>query len=212
MYSSCIHLQRDWKMGDEHKDSDLGEQTMRYGFHGKKRGTLEEIDGYIDANSAIDAIDQLADEGIIGVQTVRQIHPRKPNAISFVGDFEEAVEASAGTNEPASEAVLNQLVVKMASLVSEVEKILSRPSVPAPAPLPARPNRIRVSEIKQPQRFDEQQDSVLKDIFQSNLDLRRSYEKQTSATPAAPAGTIGASSQTDSAPTGQFAVAATSAA
>src|SRR5277367_4971238 len=100
---------------------------MRYGFHGKKRGTLEPIDGYIEANSAIDAIDQLADEGVIGVQTVRQIHPRKPNAISFVGDFEEAIEASDGSTESTSEVVLNQLVVKMASLVSEVEKILARP-------------------------------------------------------------------------------------
>jgi hypothetical protein len=185
---------------------------MRYGFHGKKRGTLEPIDGYIEANSAIDAIDQLADEGVIGVQTVRQIHTRKPNAISFVGDFEEAIEASDGSAESTSEAVLNQLVVKMASLVSEVEKILARPEVPAPAPLPARPNRIRVSEIKQPPRFNDQQNSVLSDIFQSNLELRRSFEKQTSATPTAPAGIIGTSSQTDSARNGELAVAASSAA
>ena len=173
---------------------------MRYGFHGKKRGTLEPIDGYIEANSAIDAIDQLADEGIIGVQTVRQIHTRKPNAISFVGDFEEAIEASAGSTESTSAAVLNQLVVKMASLVSEVEKILARPQHSGPGPLPtARPNRIRVSEIKQPSPLANGRLPFLKRYFPVNLELRRSPEKQTSATPTAPAGTIGTSSQTDSA-------------
>ena len=38
-------------------------EDMRYSFHGKRRGTHESIDGYIEASSAIDAIDQLAGRG-----------------------------------------------------------------------------------------------------------------------------------------------------
>jgi hypothetical protein len=181
---------------------------MRYSFHGKKRGTLEPVDGYIEATSAVDAIDQLADEGIIGVQSVRQVTPRKKKSIVLHGDFEEAVEEAAGTGSaPTSEIILNQLVAKVAMLVGDVERILSRP-----AALPAMPARIRVSETKQVSRFDEQQNSVLRDIFQSNLDLRRSVEKGATGGSAAPAGVIATASHAQSAIAGELAVPASSAA
>ncbi len=44
---------------------------MRYSFHGKKRNTGETVDGFIEAANSTEAIDRLADQGIIGVYTVR---------------------------------------------------------------------------------------------------------------------------------------------
>ena len=78
---------------------------------------------------------------------------------------------------PTADTILSQLVSKMTTLVGEVEKILARP------PAPAYPARIRVSETKQISRITEQQDSVLRDIFKSNLDLRRSIAQAPSAAP-----------------------------
>jgi hypothetical protein len=155
-----------------------GEKIMRYAFHGKRRGTLESIDGYIDASTAIDAIDQLADEGIVGVYSVRQIIPRQKSSIILQGDLEQAVEEAAGpTAAPTIEMILTQLFAKMTTLVTEVEKILSRPAGFAPA----YPARTRVSETKPLSRITEQKGSVLQDIFQSNLDLRRSIAQAPAA-------------------------------
>jgi hypothetical protein len=156
-----------------------GEKIMRYAFHGKRRGTHEPLDGYIDASSAIDAIDQLADEGIIGVYSVRQITPRPKRSLILQGDFETAVEEESGPNAaPTADVILTQLVNKMTSLVGEVEKMLARPAAPN------YPTRNRISETKQLSRITEQKGSVLQDIFQSNLDLRRSIA-QTASTPTA---------------------------
>jgi hypothetical protein len=66
----------------------------------------------------------------------------------------------------------------MTSLVGEVEKMLARPAAPN------YPTRNRISETKQLSRITEQKGSVLQDIFQSNLDLRRSIA-QTASTPTA---------------------------
>ncbi len=186
---------------------------MRYSFHGNRRDTQEPIDGYIEAASAIDAIDQLADEGIIGVQSVRQIFPRPKNAISFAGDFQQDVDAAAGPNAaPSADIVLTQLVAKMQSLVGEVEKILSRPALPA---IPMHPNRIRVADTQRAIRAaaaEQAEDSVLREIFQSNLELRRTAEKLAQAGPTALTGVNGTSSHSQTAQQREIALSASTAA
>ena len=181
---------------------------MRYAFHGKQRGTLEAIDGYIDASSAIDAIDQLADEGIVGVYSVRQITPRPKTSIILQGDLEQAVEEAAGpTAAPSIEVILTQLFAKMTTLVSEVEKMLSRPAAAGPV----YPARTRVSETKQLSRVTEQKGSVLQDIFQSNLDLRRSIAQAPPA-PAPATTTISTTPQSSVAQNRELAVSTATAA
>jgi len=178
---------------------------MRYSFHGKRRDTREPVDGYVEAASAIDAIDQLADEGIIGVYSVRQVFPRPKNSISVGGDLQEAFSDDAA---PTADTVLTQLVAKMQSLVGEVEKMLSRP-----APGPIYPARVRVADAHRASRAAaEQENAVLREIFQSNLDLRRTAEKLASAASPAPTGAIGTSSQAASAPSHELAVSASTAA
>jgi hypothetical protein len=185
-------------------------ENMRYSFHGKRRETNEPLDGYIEAASAIDAIDQLADDGIIGVYSVRQVFPRPKNAISLGSDFEHPAGDSA---EPTADAVLTQLVAKMQSLVGEVEKMLSRPALPA---LPMHPARIRVADTQRASRAaaaaEQQENSVLREIFQSNMELRRTAEKLASAGPTAPTGTNSASSHSLTAQERDLALSASTAA
>jgi len=134
---------------------------VRYSFHGKMRTTGQTVDGHIDAPSSSEAIDLLADQGIIGVYSVFA-DPLAPSAPKPAA--------------PTPDMVLQALVDKLTGLVGQVETILSKPVV----------QYVRQSEggrgpsrrASLPQRnTNEAQNSALKDIFQNNLELRKSLEK-----------------------------------
>ena len=184
---------------------------MRYSFHGKVRATGQQVDGFVEASSSTEAIDRLADQGIIGVYTVRPEAKQPKNAVVFAGqDWAETEEpgvpspalpgpvisqsapipaaptppvaAKAATESP---AVLQQLVDQIQVLVGQVEKLLARPAQVIYQSGPARGDgggKKRSARI-----FGEDQNSTLRDIFQNNLDLRRSLEKlaNTASPPAA---------------------------
>jgi hypothetical protein len=135
---------------------------VRYAFHGKVRATGQQVDGFVDAPNSADAIDQLADQGIIGVQTVRPA--------PLPGHVQALLGHSDGSENGAPEFVLTQLVDKLTSLVGQVEKILSRPMMISG---PARSSN--ASAQRHP--ANAAQNAALKAIFETNLDLRKSLEK-----------------------------------
>lgn len=175
---------------------------MRYSFHGKVRATGQTVDGYVDAPNASMAIDRLADRGIIGVYSVRP-EPKPPkNAVRLDGDNtpepadEEkppprleapaAAPAPAARAEAGSEAVFSQLVDKLGTLLVQVEKLLSRPPQQQVIYQTAASGPIRDghARAKKPAAH-EVNGSTLREIFQSNLDLRNSLEKLANSTGAA---------------------------
>ena len=151
---------------------------MRYSFHGKVRATGAVVDGHIEARSSSEAIDLLADRGIIGVYTVR------PDPDPTVVETPALPALPAPVQEPLtsapSEAALNQIVSKLTTLIGQVEKLIMRPVYAMPAPQSGGGGG---SRRKRPV-YTDNQNSALKDIFQSNLDLRRSLAKLTSAAAA----------------------------
>jgi len=133
---------------------------VRYAYHGKVRATGELVDGFIEADNSSDAIDQLADEGIIGVQTVR------PAPLPH-----QKLLAGADGHPPSAELVLTNLVDKLTGLVGQVERLLSRPMhVAGGAP-------VRGNASAQRHAGNPQQNAALKAIFETNVELRRSLEK-----------------------------------
>jgi hypothetical protein len=181
---------------------------VRYSFHGKVRATGQQVDGFVEASSSTEAIDRLADQGIIGVYTVRPEAKRPRNAIVLSGqewiEEEEPAEAPAVAAPPApvapaapmvakvprpaaaataaaaddataNPAVLQQLVDQIQVLSAQVEKLLSRPAQVVYQSGPARGDG--GGKKKSARIFDDSQNSTLRDIFQNNLDLRRSLEK-----------------------------------
>ena len=146
---------------------------MRYAYHGKVRQSGLRVDGHIEAANSVEAIDLLADKGIIGVYTVR------PDPLPEV---EKPKELPAP--EPAlanSDVALGQIVDKLTTLIGQVEKLLTRPiQMSGPVREGGGGGNPR---LKRPVTNDVQ-NSALRDIFQSNLDLRRSLAKLTSAAAA----------------------------
>ena len=69
---------------------------MRYSFHGKVRATGQQVDGYVEAETSTEAIDRLADQGIIGVYSVRAEpkQPRNPVLLAGTPEFERALYES----------------------------------------------------------------------------------------------------------------------
>jgi hypothetical protein len=151
---------------------------VRYAFHGKVRGTGHVVDGYVEANNSAEAIDRLADQGIIGVHTVRPDPLPVRNAIQLAGPNGQPGVGAENGNMPAlpllaPEQVLTQLVEKLSSLVGQVEGILSRPmnfSGGGAAP-------VRGSRSARSMHPSTEQNAVLKAIFQTNVDLRKSLMK-----------------------------------
>jgi hypothetical protein len=151
------------------------------------------VDGYVEAPNASQAIDRLADRGIIGVYSVRP-EPKPPkNAVRLDGEPEpeEAkpvarIEAPAPPpppapvkSEPGAEVVFASLVDKLGTLLVQVEKLLSRPQqqVIYQSAGPARDRGdFGSARIRKPHPNPEGS-STLRDIFQTNLDLRQSLEK-----------------------------------
>jgi hypothetical protein len=132
------------------------------------------------------AIDRLADRGIIGVYSVRP-EPKPPkNAVRLDGEpapEEEKpaprLEAPAPVKtESGSEVVFAQLVDKLGSLLVQVEKLLSRPPQQQVIYQSSGPARDRGDHARpRKSNVNLESSSTLRDIFQTNLDLRQSLEK-----------------------------------
>jgi len=61
---------------------------VRYSFHGKVRANGQQVDGFVEAANATEAIDRLADRGIIGVYSVRPEPKPVKNAVRLSGEAE----------------------------------------------------------------------------------------------------------------------------
>jgi hypothetical protein len=144
---------------------------VRYAFHGKIRATGKPIDGIIDALNSEEAFDKLADQGIIGVQTVRAI-PMPARSPAMLPGPDQAAGTAQEVSGSASEIVLTQLVDKLTSLVGQVERLVSRGGVQMVAG-PAR----NKGATTQRHPASSAQSAALKAIFETNLDLRKSLEK-----------------------------------
>jgi hypothetical protein len=191
---------------------------VRYSFHGKVRATGQQVDGFVEAATASQAIDRLADRGIIGVYSVRPEAKAPKNAIILSGEAEPEEEQPAerprsersrrapipavaapipqpapvqhqlpapqpAAPSPATDAVLTQLVDKVSLLLVQVEKLLSRPQQVVYQSGPARSQ----GSTKKSRMPNEMQSNTLRDIFQTNLDLRQSLEKLANTVgPSAP--------------------------
>ena len=192
---------------------------MRYSFHGKVRATGQQVDGFVEAANATQAIDRLADQGIIGVYTVRPEAKLPKNAVILSGEADPELEEEeqrkqrrprldkphrrpAAVEEPApvpvaalpapvpvappaapvssgTEVVLTQLVDKLGTLLVQVEKLLSRPQQVIYQSGPARGGG-GGAFAKKARTTSDVQNNTLRDIFQTNLDLRQSLEKLAS--------------------------------
>jgi hypothetical protein len=183
---------------------------VRYSFHGKVRATGQQVDGFVEAANATQAIDRLADQGIIGVYTVRPEAKLPKNAVVLSGEAEveeeeapdkrqrprlertnrrqappapepvPALPAPAPLAAPApvstgTEVVLVQMLDKLSTLLVQVEKLLSRPQQVVYQSGPVRGGG-GASNAKSRKPSDAQ-NNTLRDIFQTNLDLRKSLEK-----------------------------------
>jgi hypothetical protein len=166
---------------------------VRYSFHGKVRASGQPVDGYVEAPNASLAIDRLADRGIIGVYSVHP-EPKPPkNAVRLDGEPAPEEEKPAPRleappppppapvkTEPGAEVVFASLVDKLGTLLVQVEKLLSRPA-PAPQVIyqsgPARERFVDHGTHKPRKSHNAEGSSTLRDIFQTNLDLRQSLEK-----------------------------------
>ena len=194
---------------------------MRYSFHGKVRATGQQVDGYVEAETSTEAIDRLADQGIIGVYSVRAEpkQPRNPVLLAGTPEFERSQfeDPSAASKrarkalpappmavpylpqvplpapmapQPAAEVVpvaapvpgvsdgvMLQLVDKLGTLIGQMQKFLDRPAQVVYATGPAREGKGGGKRAGSSRNISEAQNSTLKDIFQNNLDLRRSLQK-----------------------------------
>jgi hypothetical protein len=188
---------------------------VRYSFHGKVRATGQQVDGYVEAETSGEAIDRLADQGIIGVYSVRAEpkQPRQSVLLAGTPEFERsqfadpdqprkgrralpapppepvyapppqlAAPAPAVAPVPAvvgsvTDATMLMLVEKLTSLITHVQKVLDRPAQVVYASGPAREGGGKGGAKRAPRAISDSQNSTLKDIFQNNLDLRRSLAK-----------------------------------
>jgi len=195
---------------------------VRYSFHGKVRSSGQQVDGFVEAANATEAIDRLADRGIIGVYSVRPESKPTKNAIILSGeaspdeaehsqqsrkfkspaivprrlpaapaqDHAPALQPASApaASSPGAEAALLQLVDKLTALMGRVEQALSRPMnvvyQAGPARNAAGGGAIRGKSKGIPQ---DMQSSTLHDIFQNNLDLRKSLDKLASTVGPPPA-------------------------
>jgi hypothetical protein len=156
------------------------------------------VDGYVEAPSARIAIDRLADRGIIGVYSVHPEPKPTKNAVRLDGEPAPEEEKPAARleappppppapvkTEPGAEVVFASLVDKLGTLLVQVEKLLSRPA-PAPQVIyqsgPARERFVDHGTHRPRKSHTPEGSSTLRDIFQTNLDLRQSLEKLASNT------------------------------
>ena len=221
---------------------------MRYSFHGKVRANGQQVDGFVEAANATEAIDRLADRGIIGVYSVRPEPKPIKNAVRLAGEAEPPEEkdprhldrrqlpgpvnnsrtqkapavvprriatapqqkpatsggsgsavplapapvAASGTSvtpaaTPATEALLLQVVEKLSMLMNRVENALSRPMNVMYQAGPVRSTGFTAATKKSGRIPQDVQTNTLHDIFQNNLDLRKSLDKLASTVGTSPA-------------------------
>ena len=109
-----------------------GELGVRYSFHGKVRATGQQVDGYVEAETSTEAIDRLADQGIIGVYSVRAEpkQPRNPVLLAGTPEFERSLYEepnAAGGNRKARKALPGPQQMPM--------QVPYLPPVPLPEPV-----------------------------------------------------------------------------
>jgi hypothetical protein len=156
---------------------------VRYAFHGKVRATGQVVDGFVEASSSSEAIDRLADQGIIGVHTVRPDPLPPRNSILLAGQESGQPVPQLESAVGAPEIVLTSLVDKLTKLVGQVENLLSRPMQAMPQRGGAK------AKSRSDKNNSDAQNTVLAAIFETNMDLRKSLVKlaDVTATLAAPA-------------------------
>jgi len=156
------------------------------------------VDGYVEAPTASIAIDRLADRGIIGVYSVHPEPKPTKNAVRLDGEPAPEEEKPVAKLEappppppqpvkiePGPEVVFASLVDKLGTLLVQVEKLLSRPVPPPQVIYQSGPARERFADhgSQRPRKtHNAEGSSTLRDIFQTNLDLRQSLEKLASNT------------------------------
>jgi hypothetical protein len=143
---------------------------VRYSFHGKMRFTGQMVDGFIEAANSMQAIDMLADEGVIGVYTVCPApHQTKPR-LSFDGNEAQQWDLPFETEaEP--------LIERLTNLIGQVEQII------ASRPLLSGPVRAQSSLARRSRSNPvvEEKSDALRSIFETNMELRQSIKQLASA-------------------------------
>ncbi len=193
---------------------------MRYSFHGKVRANGQQVDGFVEAANATEAIDRLADRGIIGVYSVHPEPKPTKNAVRLAGEPEPeeneprqlprpqrmpavvpkriasrpqpapqppAPVAAAPAPAPvtpvissATETALLAMMEKMTALMARVEHALSRPVSVIHQGGPVRATSGFTPAKRSGRIPQDVQSNTLHDIFQNNLDLRKSLDKLAS--------------------------------
>jgi hypothetical protein len=145
----------------------VGDTSVRYSFHGKKRFGGQTIDGFIEARNSSEAIDTLAEEGVIGVYSVHPDPlPEQPKLL---------IEGNSSSVDrvPVEDETIT-LLDKLSSLVNQVEHILYHQLVSAPQTKPRRSTAPKAIVL-------DEQNAALRAICKDNVDLRRNLEQPLSA-------------------------------
>jgi hypothetical protein len=110
---------------------------VRYSFHGKVRATGQQVDGFVEAANATQAIDRLADQGIIGVYSVRPEEKIPKNAVILAGQEvpEEEVPPQRRLERPSGSSKLRPIpavaVPVGARMQAAAVQPLAQPQLPA---------------------------------------------------------------------------------
>jgi hypothetical protein len=128
---------------------------VRYSFHGKVRATGQQVDGFVEAANATQAIDRLADQGIIGVYSVRPEEKIPKNAVILAGQEVPEEEAPPQRRlERSSGSSSRQRPIPAVAVPrvppSQVQEHLPPPQVtpqPAPAQAPADGNTAILTQL-----------------------------------------------------------------
>src|ERR1700722_18206784 len=130
------------------------------------RFTGQMVDGFIEATTSMEAIDLLADQGIIGVYTVRPAPAQPKPRFAFDGFVPSSSDWDISPEHQAE-----PLIDKLSSLIGQVEQILnSRPQFAGPV-RSARPLALKGRTTP----VAEEQSAALRAIFETNLELRHSF-------------------------------------
>jgi hypothetical protein len=116
---------------------------VRYSFHGKVRTNGQQVDGFVEAANATEAIDRLADRGIIGVYSVRPEARPVKNAVTLSGEAEPEEPRQEPRRLPSPSSQRSQVVPKRIPPATAKPAVAARPApqqqIVAPAPAAAEP-------------------------------------------------------------------------
>jgi hypothetical protein len=102
---------------------------VRYSFHGKVRTTGQQVDGFVEAENASQAIDRLADRGIIGVYSVRP-EPKVPKHSVVLSGEAEPEEPVARERPRLERSSRSKPIPAVAVPIAHAQ-----PQLPAPQPV-----------------------------------------------------------------------------